>query len=286
MGFSGNRIIDLKMLFNEELGAIYSSSEVLIFFRQAAESINGFSMIHLHLNDQDQLSDSDIFKYKQIIRRLVDLEPMQYILGYAWFMDLKIAVNSNVLIPRPETEELVNGFLERIRMDKPKVLDVCTGSGCIALAVKYYLPNAQVFGVDISHEAIAMAEFNSKNLNLFVEFLEEDILNSTLHDITELDAILSNPPYIPRQEMGSMDETVIRYEPPLALFVDDADPLVFYRRLVGLGIRKLKPNGFLFMECHYLHVEHVAELCIQAGYKSVEQHTDLSGNPRLVFAVR
>jgi release factor glutamine methyltransferase len=286
MSISGNRISDVKRLFNEKLGSLYSGSECLIFFRQAAEFINGFSMIHLHLNDQDQLLDSDILRYEHIVNRLVKLEPMQHILGYAWFMDLKIVVNSNVLIPRPETEELVNGFLERTKINNPKVLDACTGSGCIALAVNHYLPESTVTGLDISKEAINLARLNAQQLNLRVQFNEEDILKSELSELSELDAIISNPPYIPRNEMESMHETVTRYEPEIALFVDDADPLLFYKRLVYLGLMRLKSNGYLFMECHYKHLEQVAELCLQSGYKSVEQHADLSGNPRWICAVK
>ncbi len=286
MSISGNRISDVKRLFNEKLGSIYSGSECLIFFRQAAEFINGFSMIHLHLNDQDQLSDSDILRYEHIVNRLVKLEPMQHILGYAWFMDLKIIVNSNVLIPRPETEELVNGFLERNKINNPKVLDACTGSGCIALAVNYYLPESIVTGLDISKEAINLARLNAQKLNLQVQFIEEDLLKSELSELSELDAIISNPPYIPRKEMESMHQTVTRYEPGIALFVDDADPLLFYKRLVYLGLMRLNATGHLFMECHYKQLEQVAELCLQSGYKSVEQHTDLSGNPRWICAVK
>jgi len=286
MDSSFNRIADIKRLYTEKLVTVYSPAEILIFFRQAAEKISGFSMIHLHLNDQDLLPELDIQKYKEILNRLVNREPMQYILGYTWFMDLKIEVNSSVLIPRPETEELVNGFLERIKISNPTVLDACSGSGCISLAVNHYLPDSIVFGVEISNEAIHVAKCNAEKLNLHVEYIQADILKSDLEMLPDLDAILSNPPYIPKEEIKLMDETVTKFEPEIALFVNDSKPLVFYKRLIYLGLKKLKPNGLLLMECHHKQLDAVAKLCNQEGYSSIEQHVDLSGNPRWIIACR
>jgi release factor glutamine methyltransferase len=286
MKIPGNSIAQIKQYFESQLKDIYSVNEILALFRMAASSINGWSMIQLHLEPNTRVNESDLLKYSRFVKRLRNQEPVQYILGSAWFCGLEIGVKPGVLIPRPETEELVNGFLEQLTIDSPRVLDACTGSGCIALAVKNYLPKAEVYACDISKEALKIAQENSDKLALPIHFFEADLLGTVPENLAPFDFILSNPPYIPQSERASMSAHVHEHEPEMALFVPDTDAMLFYRNLARWGNSILKPGGILLAESHSAFTQDVKLCWEEAGFIQIEIHTDLQGLPRWLQAVK
>jgi release factor glutamine methyltransferase len=286
MKIKGNQVSDIKTYFENELSAIYTKNEILVLFRMAAEHINGFSMNQLHLFPETRVLESELLQYSFFVKRLKNNEPVQYITGYTWFTDLKILVNESVLIPRPETEELVNCLLENNKLPNPKILDVCTGSGCIALALKHYIANAQILACDISEIALETAKKNAETLSLEVEFVIADALSTPLPAFENLDFIITNPPYIPENEKATMEKNVTHFEPPLALFVPNDDALIFYKSISIWGKNLLKKRGMLLMECHTSRLDSVTELLIEDGYSVVKQHADLNGLPRWVTAIK
>jgi release factor glutamine methyltransferase len=285
MRITGNTIRDIKNFYFKELSEIYPQDEVLALFRISCEEISGFSHLHLHFNAGDEVLQSELLTYENWINRLKNFEPIQYITGRTWFMDLEIQVNDSVLIPRPETEELVNLVLEKLIKKDLKVLDACSGSGCIALAMKHYLPEADIYACEISIEAIKVAQKNANRLSLGVNFIESDLLNMEENYLpTDLDIIISNPPYIPVSEKESMSLHVTKSEPEIALFVRDSNPLIFYEKLANLALINLKDGGFIYVECHKNLIENVQGLFLAKGLLNAKIHSDLSGNERFVTA--
>ncbi len=285
MKIQGNSIAHIKRYFEEELKNLYSSSEILALFRMAAEKINGWSMIQIHLQPETRVNESDLLQYSQFVKRLRNHEPVQYILGNAWFCGLEIGVEPGVLIPRPETEELVNGLLESKIPSDPVILDACTGSGCIAFALKNYLPQASIFACDLSDEALRIAQKNALNLKLEISFSKVDLIQDSAQGFPELDILISNPPYIPESERPSMAKHVHEQEPSMALFVPDQDPMIFYRHLARWGNALLKPDGILLAESHSALTNQVKACWEDAGFKQVEIHFDLNGLPRWLSAI-
>jgi release factor glutamine methyltransferase len=286
MNIPGNRIADVRRYFDEQLKDLYSPSEIMALFRMASEKINGWSMIQIHLEPDTRINESDLLQYSFFVKRLRKNEPVQYIMGKAWFCGLEIGVAPGVLIPRPETEELVNGLLELGIHENAVMLDACTGSGCIALALKNYLPNAQVFACDLSEEALAIAQKNASELDLDVQFFQADLLQPIQTELPALDVLISNPPYIPISEREGMATHVKEQEPHMALFVPDEDPMLFYRHLATQGLALLKPGALLLAESHSALTAEVAACWNAAGYEAVEIHDDLSGLPRWLSARR
>jgi release factor glutamine methyltransferase len=286
MKIKGNQVSDIKTYFENELNVIYSKNEILVLFRMAAEHINGFSMNQLHLFPETRVLESELLQYSFFVKRLKNHEPVQYIIGYTWFTDLKIMVNESVLIPRPETEELVNCLLENNKLSNPRILDVCTGSGCIALALKHYITAAEVLACDISATALATAKNNADALSLNVAFYEADALTDPLEAFENLDFLITNPPYITFKEKATLAKNVTDYEPGLALFVPDDDALIFYKSISKWGKKLLNEGGMVLMECNTANVDDVAELLIEDGYSIVKQHADLSNLPRWVSAIK
>ncbi len=286
MKIKGNRVSDIKTYFENELSTIYSKSEILVLFRIAAEHINGLSMNQLHLFPDTRVLESELLKYSFFAKRLKNHEPYQYITGYTWFTDLKIMVNESVLIPRPETEELVNCLLENNTLANPKILDVCTGSGCIALALKHYITAAEMLACDISATALETAKNNAASLSLDVAFYKADALTEPLDTFENLDFLITNPPYITLKEKATLAKNVTDFEPGLALFVPDDDALIFYKSISKWGKKLLNDCGMVLMECNTAHVDEVAELLIEDGYSVVKQHADLNGLPRWVTGIK
>lgn len=285
MRIANNTIRAVKEFYYKELSTIYPDSEILWFFRISSSEISGLSLLQLHLNIDDRLPESELIIYSAWVKRLKRHEPIQYITGKAWFMDLELVVDNTVLIPRPETEELVNLLFEWYSKGNLKVLDACTGSGCIALAIKNYLPNSNVYASDISADALNIAKINADNLGLEIKLIESNLLkddNSALPE--DLDVIISNPPYIPYSEKDSMAIHVAEKEPSIALFVEDNDALIFYKRIADLARTNLKSGGIILVECHCLTIKSVVETMISYGLREVTIHNDLSGKERFVTA--
>ena len=220
------------------------------------------------------------------VARRVAGEPLQYILGHADFYGLRLHVTPAVLVPRPETEELVEAVLAELATRSTRwVLDVGTGSGAIALAVKARQPDAEVFAADVSPAALAVARENAARHQLDVSFVKADALRPSFADAVPpvFDLVVSNPPYVPDAERTTLQREV-RYEPDLALFVPDADPLLFYRALAGHADRLLRPSGVLAVEAHTDHADAVRALFETAGLANATVRNDLGGRPRMVFA--
>jgi len=236
-------------------------------------------------------SPDEIARFEEIRRRLLAGEPVQYILGEADFFGLKFQVNPSVLIPRQETEELVAWVLEWLKIEggaSPAVLDIGLGSGCIAVALKRKYPGIRLFGLEKSPEALAVATENARRILGDAEFafLLGDILETGIDALfPPLDVIVSNPPYIPTTERHLMPEHVLAHEPALALFVEDAVPLLFYRAIIKFATRNLKSGGCLFFECNEFNAEDVAEMLDRAGFTSIELRKDLFGADRMVSGV-
>lgn len=222
-----------------------------------------------------------------IIKRLKSNEPIQYITGVSWFMDLKLCVNPLVLIPRPETEELVDFTVKRLlekNFVNPKIIDIGTGSGCIPLAIKKKLPESDVFGLDISADALHVARDNGQNLGLNVNWIQGDILfGQVLSSELMFDVIISNPPYITKEERELMDASVLEYEPEVALFTENDDPLQFYKAIIPFAKMHLSQNGFIILECNENYSHEVANLYKKEIGQS-DIITDMQGKDRFVFS--
>ena len=251
------------------------------------EKLTGFSRIWLLIHKELKLNDEQNIIASQYLERLKNHEPIQYILGETEFYGLKFKVNPSVLIPRPETEELVEwvkpphppkgGFLS----GTPTLLDVGTGSGCIAVALKKKFPSANVSAMDISPEALALAKENAALNEVNIEFIQDDILHPAATD-RKWDVIVSNPPYIPASEQRYLHKNVTDFEPHLALFVQDNDPLIFYRKIAEFALSHLTAGGRLYVEIHQSLGRQCCQLLESMGFQSVELRKDLSGNDRMI----
>lgn len=220
----------------------------------------------------------------QILAAIRDHCPAQYITGFAWFLDRKFAVREGVLIPRPETEELVRMITDRYKgRSGLRVLDVGTGSGCIAVTLAAELKQAKVVAVDVSESALEVARENACRHRVLVDFVRCDMLQEGPSG--NFDLIVSNPPYVTLQEKDEMRPNVLRYEPHRALFVPDDDPLVFYRAIAEYGCRSLNPGGMLWFELNERYGSEVASLLEQSGYSEVAVHDDMFGKQRMAEAV-
>lgn len=237
-------------------------------------------------------TDDEEEKFRNILNRLLAGEPVQYVLGQADFFGLKFKVNPAVLIPRQETEELVAWVLKHLKnsqLEKPVVLDIGLGSGCIAVSLKKKYSRAQLFGLEKSPAALAVAVENARHIlseSAKFEFVKGDILNEAdWEKFPALNVVVSNPPYIPFVEKSKMPEHVLAHEPPLALFVDDDDPLLFYRVIADFSLKKLLPGGVLFFECNEFNAGEVADLLRQKGFLEVVLRKDLAGAERMVRGI-
>lgn len=226
----------------------------------------------------------DYEELPQILAAIRDHCPAQYITGFAWFLDRKFAVREGVLIPRPETEELVRMIADRYKgRSGLRVLDVGTGSGCIAVTLAAELKQAEVVAVDVSESALEVARENARRHRVSVDFVQCDMLQEGPSG--HFDLIVSNPPYVTLQEKDEMRPNVLRYEPHRALFVPDDDPLVFYRVIAEYGCRSLNPGGMLWFELNERYGSEVASLLEQSGYSEVAVHDDMFGKQRMAEAV-
>jgi release factor glutamine methyltransferase len=241
-------------------------------------------------------SHEEIFKnlllddYMTLKKRLLDGEPVQYVVGFAWFYGLKLKVNNSVLIPRPETEELVEWILTTIDNDLTPntVLDIGTGSGCMPITLKVKNPTLEVTAVDISEAALITASRNAYRHNVQVDFKRIDILNETdWMPLGNYQVIVSNPPYIPHFEKNLMTDNVLKYEPHLALFVENDEPLVFYERIADFALKHLNTEGgYLFFECNEFNAPDVVEMLKIKDFQDIILKADMSGKDRMIRCSR
>ena len=281
-------IKEYRQRFIDVLASRYDMAEAESFFYRVLEDKINMKRIDLALHPKTELTENQIEEWDAILEKLRQFIPIQYILGKAHFYGLEFEVNENTLIPRPETEELVQWMLSDIQQSKNPtieqsnlaILDIGTGSGCIAIALAKNLPNAKVFAIDISEKALATAKKNAASNRVEVAFLQKDILSTTALDL-QFDIIVSNPPYVRNVEKAEIKANVLDHEPHLALFVEDDDALLFYRKIAALAKKSLSPNGKLYFEINqYLGKEMVA-LLEEMGFANIELRKDIYGNDRM-----
>jgi release factor glutamine methyltransferase len=281
------KIAALKHYFFSELQPIQEVSEIESFFFILTEYLHKLQRIDVSLNPDFDVSETDLEKWITIISDLKTEKPIQYITGEAWFYGYRFEVNENTLIPRPETEELVEWIVESTKLEagstKLNILDIGTGSGCIPISLKKEIPNALVSALDVSEKALEMARKNAVSNEVEVHFILQNILE-TESLLEKYEIIVSNPPYVRNLEKQEIKKNVLAYEPHLALFVEDSDALLFYRKIAQLALTSLTPNGKLFFEINqYLGKETVA-LLENLGFKTIELRKDFMGNDRMICA--
>ncbi len=294
-----NRAVSVYALFRKELENLYPAEEIETFLFFSFSEYFGFSRSDIVLKNEMRLSESELLKFFRVIRKLKLHVPIQYILGNTEFYGLKLNVNEHVLIPRPETEELVHWILEGAKDEgrgtgenhqitkspNHQILDIGTGSGCIAIALKKNMPDAEVYALDISANALAVAKENAAKNNAEIHFLQGNILdNSPIHQFAKspIQIIVSNPPYITEKEKTEMSANVLDHEPHTALFVPDNDALLFYRAILDFANEKLAAGGKVYFELNSTYAAAVAELATAKGFVNVEIKNDLSGKERML----
>ena len=280
------KIIEYRLFFIESLATIYDVLEAENFFYLVLENKNNLKRIDLALQRDLTFTGFEINIWNEILEQLRAQIPIQYILGSTHFYDMVFDVNKNVLIPRPETEELIDWIIKcNSNCSGLKVLDIGTGSGCIAIALAKNLSNSAVFAIDVSKKALATAELNAKKNEVNVTFIEKNILNTSDLEM-QFDIIVSNPPYVRNLEKGNMQKNVLENEPHLALFVDDEDPLVFYCKIADLAKRSLSKNGQLYFEINQYLGDDMIFLLQNKGFKNVALRRDIYGSHRMIKAIR
>jgi release factor glutamine methyltransferase len=291
----------LRTYFNNELLGYYPDTEVNAFFYLLTDTILNMKHIDVALHIEDSISGQSYEKFQEAIAELQNYKPIQYIIGETEFYGLKIKVDNSVLIPRPETEELVDWIIKENQSKYSiSILDIGTGSGCIAIALAKHLPNAKVFALDISKDALKVAKQNAALNNVEVVFIEADILKLTSEDPSpktedrilkiwnlefedlKFDMIVSNPPYVRELEKDKMADNVLKHEPHLALFVKDNDSLIFYRKIVTLSKSLLNKNGLLYFEINEYLGNDTKVLMEQENFIKIELRQDVFEKDRMI----
>ena len=266
-----------------ELSGLYTSSEIAVLTRLILEEVCGTPFAGITADKINHLSRLQSGKLEDILARLKKGEPHQYVFGETEFYGRLFRVNSDVLIPRPETEELVEWVVSEHSPGERFFLDIGTGSGCIAITLAKEIPHAQVDAWDISEKAIAVAAGNAFRHKADIRFLQLDIL-APFTPVKSYDVIVSNPPYVAESEKAGMEHNVLAFEPHEALFVPEDKPLLFYERIAALAMEMLHEQGKLYVEINRSKEELVSQLFRQKGFSSVEIRNDISGNPRMIRA--
>lgn len=285
----------------QQLKTKYSETEAANIASMVLEHVTHLPRIERLKKKDEPLVVSQLHQLTEYHQRLITHEPVQYVLSEAWFYEMKLFVDKNVLIPRPETEELVDWIVKDVQKSgkdvfekRPaeadqttelKIMDVGTGSGCIALALKKAMPKAEVWGCDASEGALNIARRNGSELNIRVDFTGLNFLDEAQRkQLPTVDIIVSNPPYIPLKEKNSLDLNVVEHEPHSALFVPDDDPLIFYKAIANFGKTRLHPSGHIYVEIHEDTGLLVSRLFKNEGYINVELKQDMQGKDRMVRA--
>ena len=287
MFISANSLKEIKELYSKNLTS-YSAREIKLIVRQLAVK-------RLNINDSEyivkgdvRLSESDILFFNSALKRLKKKEPFQYVLGETEFYGLRINVDPRALIPRPETEELVDWLLACLDDEAHhKIADLCAGSGCIALSLKAHLGNAEVIALEKATDTIELLNENKVRTEIDISVKEFDVLDESAYDSFESNSFscwVSNPPYIPNSDKEGMDENVMDHEPHIALFVSDDDPIQFYRAISSMALVYLKESGYLFFEIHEQYSNEIINLLEELNFVNIELRKDLQGKPRMLRA--
>ncbi len=292
MRIASNKLKDIIAFYNTELSSVYEPNELTVLISYVFEHYIGYSATDISLKKNENLNQSDILKLYDCCKDLKKNIPLQYILGECFFYGLVFKVNKDVLIPRPETEELVelilkdcNDLTETSSID---ILDIGTGSGCIPITLKNKLPEANVSAIDISQEALKIAQQNAILNKTTILFNCTDVLKADIkYSLDTYDIIVSNPPYIAKTEAKQMHERVKNNEPSIALFVEDNDATVFYKRIIELCNEHLNAGGKLYFELNPIFAEEVKQYAQKSNlFKDVILINDLSGNIRFLKAIK
>lgn len=275
---------DLTSSLRRKLSEIYGAGEAAAMVRLIFHALKGWNNTRLIINSDLPASEFLISKTADILARLLRHEPIQYILGETYFYGMDLKVSPATLIPRPETEQLVDLIVSENQKPDLEVLDIGTGSGAIAIALARNLPFSHVTALDISADALQIAKDNAQTLHAKVDYLNCDIFKYT-PPTRSLDIIVSNPPYVDDSERNAMEPNVLDYEPHLALFVPDDNPLLFYKRIAALGTVALKPQGRLYLEINPRHDIELKQLLENSSYTSVEIIKDIHGKSRFISCI-
>ena len=284
------KLKELKELFQKKLGGLYDVEEIDSFFHILIEHYLGLKRIALALKPEISCSKEDLESILKALESLKKQIPIQYILGETEFFGLPFKVNSHVLIPRPETEELVDWILNFEKSESVnnglKILDIGTGSGCIAVSLAKNLNRAHVYALDVSHDALEVAKRNATLNNVSVEFIEADILNletwNTAFKNLKFDIIVSNPPYVRELEKAQMKSNVVNNEPHLALFVENEDPLIFYKAITKYAVDNLTTKGYLFFEINEYLGKPMTQLLKSFNFNAIELKQDIFKKDRMI----
>jgi release factor glutamine methyltransferase len=274
-----------KKLIFDNLSPLYCKQEIESISKLIFEKVLGLSRLQMHLNQQETISPANLTQISEIVNRLIQFEPIQYILGETEFYGLPMKVNPGVLIPRPETEELVDWIINDNPPLNPVILDIGTGSGCIPIALSKNLPGSIVEGWDISTDALLVAKNNAEINQVKIDFICTDILGGNYpQQQQKYDVIVSNPPYVMASEKSAMLKNVIDYEPHVALFVPDNDPLIFFSTIANIAIHQLKQDGKLYFEINEQFGREVADLLTIKGFRNIILRKDINGKERMLKA--
>ena len=275
----------LRTYFQNALLGYYPDSEIQSFFKLLCEFKLEYKPIDIVLKTEDVIEGEAYNFFQDTIERLQAYEPIQYIIGETEFYGLKFNVNKSVLIPRPETEELVDWIIKDCKGKDIKILDIGTGSGCIPVTLAKNLQKASIYALDVSKEALKVASSNAKENSVIVRFIETDILRVDCENFVskygEFDVIVSNPPYVRLSEKSLMKDNVLKYEPHLALFVEDDDALLFYRKIVELSGKLLNSKGFIYFEINE-GLGNLTKQVMKNSFSAIELKKDLSGKDRMI----
>ena len=274
------KVSNILSYFREELSAVADEREITSWYYISMEYLLVYNRSDCIINSNQLLNKSQLSKIKQIVAELKTHKPIQYILGKTEFYGLKIKVNEHTLIPRPETEQLVDWILKE---NFVTALDIGTGSGCIPIALAKNT-DAKVLAIDVSEDALLIAEENAKNNEVEIDFIHQDILQTNY--LQKVDLIVSNPPYVLESEKEKMQENVLDYEPELALFVEDKNPLIFYKKIASLAFNFLNENGKLFFEINAKFGKETIEMLADIGFVNIELKKDMNDKDRMIKAIK
>ncbi len=270
----------------KELANLYPENELSGFITLIFSSICGLSFTDQVIKKEYKVSKIQLLEIEKTVKRLKNYEPIQYVLGETEFFGLTFQVNPSVLIPRPETEELVDWILKSEIKNSSEIIDIGTGSGCIAIALKKNLPACLVSAVDVSSEAIHTAMINAKQNTTDILFIEQNILEWEAHQWEKYDVVVSNPPYVRELEKKFMSQNVLGYEPNLALFVADSNPLLFYETIIRFSVSNLNKGGWVFFEINEIFGEQICQLFEKFHFSEIELRKDINGKNRMIKAIK
>jgi release factor glutamine methyltransferase len=270
-----------------KLQPLYDEREAVAIVHELLHHLTGLSKTQRLIQKDTPFTEAQQNQFGQYEHDLLNGVPLQYVTGSAWFMEREFKVNKGVLIPRPETEELVQWVVDDYRAKNKKItiLDIGTGSGCIPVTLKSAFPDSEITAVDLSADALEVARENALTFQTPIQFIQSDFLDSSQHNkLGTFDVIISNPPYIPTSDKEKIHPNVKDHEPEIALFVPDDDALLFYRAIALFGKEHLNQNGYIYCELDAAHATECKNLFEQAGYKNVEIRKDMHGNWRMLRA--